>query len=259
MNIEHKIHSDEPVSAVTINGEPAFTMGQNHLMLGLIGSSNPIYQGAHYGDDYFIRDRPQGNVIGRWFVEQYGWKRFWPPGATLPRVEHLMRTLCIKAERAQQALASLSARIAVDETLHRQHFTRGHTKEEDYEVLVCGMNRYGNVIEYMVNKDGKGGYATGSAKPVTERTPLGDEYARVVDRSWSGWCQYYRFQNVFRDCALRCLLAQGATLGVHRLVVNEHGYWLRIFEERLPFNGKKLSVESLDDHGNAKITETVAI
>ena len=244
------------VSVVTVNGEFAFTMGREHTMFGLFGPENPIYAHAHYGDDYLIRDAPGGEVVGRWFTRDYGWTRFWPPGATLPRVERLMRVLYERAERAQQRLVEVSARVVADTSLPRREFTWGHTGEKDVEIFVCGMNRYKNEIEYAVNARGNGDYSVGSSKHTAARSPIGDDFARAADRSMGIWRQYGRLNNILGDLVCVRLLADKKKLGVHRISVNGRWYWWRLFMKRERF-GKRPAVESLDEFGSAEITETV--
>lgn len=258
MKIERTNKSNEAVSVVTVDGEPAFTMGCQHTMLGLLGSGrNSIYRNAHYGDDYLIRDAPGGVIVGRWFVERYGWKRFWPPGATLSRVERLVRVLRDRAERAQRDLATLSAEVVADASLPRKHFVWGRTKEKDVEVLVCGLNRWGNEIEYAVAVDGKGGYAVGGKERGIARSAIGDRYARAADRAQAAWLQYGRFKQVFCDVVRERLLLDGKSVGVHRLAVDGRVYWFRIFRERDRYGGEQQKVESLDEYGTAQVTETV--
>lgn len=43
MKIEHTSKAGEPVSTVTIDDVPAFTMGREHMMLQLFGNGTPLY------------------------------------------------------------------------------------------------------------------------------------------------------------------------------------------------------------------------
>lgn len=257
MKIERATNSNNPTSTVTVDDQPLFTMGNHHSMLALLGNrSNDLVFGAHYGDDYLVRDAPGGTVVGRWFVERYGWRRFWPPGATLPRVERLVRALRARAERAQAALVAMTKRVVADASLPRRGYVLNRTEERS-EVVVCGRNRHGNDLKYAVGSEGDGGYSVGSNRDLVGRTPLGDEFARAADRSHGAWARYRTLCHVFRDAVTARLLADGRGLGVHRLVVGEHEYWFRLFKKVDRFTNR-YDIESLDEHGSAAVTETVA-
>lgn len=251
MKIQHTIGGEE-TSAVTVNDQPAFTMGRDHSMLALLGN-NSIQLGAHYGDDYYIRDSPNGNIIGRWFVERYGWKKFWPPGATLPRVERLMLTLYKRAVKAQDALDRVTKIVLADESLPRRKYKQNGT--EQTEPVVCGLNRYNNEIEYAVHSKG---YWIGSREHITNRSALGDQFAKAADHASDTWTKYNKFTHIMNDAVKARLLQDKKKIGIHAIIVNGNKYQFRLFEkyDRL-FGSMSVEIESLDNHGTTGITETI--
>lgn len=240
MEIKRVSKNDESVSIVTVDGAPVCTMDTYHSMLTLF--SNKILLNAHYGDDYLVRDAPGGNVIDRWFVKKYGWERFWPPGATIKRVEYLMLKLRCRARRAQQRLAEISAEIVADVTLPRN---------ERSEVLICGLNRYKNEIEYAIDSDGRGGYTISSASNATVRSAFGDRYVRVVDYAQGAWSEHYRFRNIFLDLIqAKLFVGEVVKTGIYQIRLCDRQYWFRIFYGR-----RNIEIESLDDYGTISPVE----
>ena len=118
-----------------------------------VGDVTYVCGTSTWGADYFIRN-DQGEIVDRWFTDRYGWKRFWPPSATVPRVERLLRTLRQRAQRAAERQRAAAVAVIADKSLPRRYVS-GH--DQTVEILVCGRNRYGHDLEYSVSGDGRGG------------------------------------------------------------------------------------------------------
>lgn len=191
--------------------------------------SNDIVPGATYKNDYCVY-APDGTKIGKWFVEQYGWKRFWPPSATPQRVERLMQIFHIKSARSWQAIQVLLS-----------EFCDGNKR-----VRLCGRNRYGNDLQFELIGDGS--YFICGDSNAVERTANGDRFAKANDLHWQYSSKYGTLCNVFDDLLLKRL----KQLGIHRVVVNNNNYWFRVFRVK-----HGVRIESLDDHGNQAFIETV--
>lgn len=241
---------------VSIDGKPAFKMDTGFSMLALLGNAvNPIYEGCNYAGDYYVH-AADGSVICRWFIERYGWKAFWPPSATLPRVERVMRVLRARAMRRSMLERAVALEILSDETLPRRHFL--YNGEDRQEIVVVGLNRYGNEQQYGildVNEIGVEWFC-GSVDKDSRRTPVGDRFVLAADHTQQAWRQYGRFTHILSDLVVVKLLTDKRSTGIHRFVINGRPYVFRFYRSRAKYD-QSVKVETLDDFGEGAMKETV--
>ena len=236
----------DETGAVTVDGKPFFKVPDNMSMLAVLGN-NRVVEGSVFGDDFLIRLGDK--VLGRWFSSRAGWKRIWPPGLSLKRVEATMHRALIRARR----YVSVECEVARDVLAHHAHAFEG-------DVTVCGLNRWGNEMHYSivgVEADYVHWIMHGSYIKSVPRTPEGDRFVRTVDRSNAAWGIRGSLERLFASILMDTLkekyeLSAGRTFLVKGAA--ERQYWFRLIKTR--FDGWEL--ESLDNFG-IKPPETMTV
>lgn len=223
-------------SNITINGKHLCSLEAPESMLSLLGAEPEarVYRGAHYSKDYLVHD-DAGNVIDKWFVARYGWRRFWPPSATLSRVERTMRALRARAVRFSLAERPIAAEIIANSS---------HPVIPTLGTIIRGLNCHGTTeVEYGVLKiDSHVHWILGGSRQAI-RTSVGDHFVRAVEHTNQAWGHYSRLTRIFSDLVLTQFECE--KVGIHRLTINENIYWFRLYESNF-----EQEVESLDNFGS---------
>lgn len=236
--------------AVSVEGKSAFKMDIERSVSAILGNgTNRLYEGARYCGDFLVRDEDD-NVVDKWFVQKYGWRGFWPPSATIPRVEGAMRKLELRAARRRACASGVIEEVLKIRT-SLPVWGKGYQGED--LPAVCGLSRRGDETQYGVSSDG---WWSGTTDRAVQRTALGDRFVRAVDLCHDAYGQLGRFREIFSDLILDRCRVDERKIGIHRFVVGDRTYWFRLYHV-VRGRSRVFAIESLDEFGTGETSETV--
>lgn len=234
---------------VSINGKHICMVPSDTSMLTVLGNPANNYdeEDIRYDSDYLVRG-PDGKVLGRWFIHKYGWDKFWPPGATIGRVEQLMRKLYDRALRFGKREVEIAKKIKKSKHKYKREKTYMLGEKPEWRTYIRGKNCYGNETEYGIGRIGKYfcGWSCGYAPKGVKRTKLGDQMVRAIKHTLDAWSKYSQLTSVFKDLVWELIHEQKLKGSVVSVRVNGRNY---LFEYNLERLKGRIECRSLDDFG----------